>query len=110
MYGAERHQRPVRADQDAYLRASAGLLGVAPGQAVAATKQYLSYYFLPSQEKADLEGANGSTLTSPTVQAYIKTATFDKAQGRITSVPSAATLASHVGPTFALDAVAGHCS
>jgi hypothetical protein len=44
------------------------------------------------------------------VQAYIKTATFDKAQGRITSVPSAATLASHVDPTFALNAVAGHCS
>ena len=97
-------------DQDAYFRSSAGLLGVAPGQAVAATKQYLSYYFLPNQEKAELEGANGSTLSSPTVQAYIKTATFDKAQGRITSVPSAATLASHVDPTFALNAVAGHCS
>jgi len=97
-------------DQDAYFRASAGLLGVAPAQAVQATKQYLSYYFLPSQEKAELEGANGSTLSSPTVQAYIKTATFDKAQGRITAVPSAATLASHVDPTFALNALAGHCS
>jgi len=97
-------------DQDTYFRASAGLLGVAPAQAVQATKQYLTYYFLPSQEKAELEGANGSTQSSPTVQAYIKTATFDKAQGRITSVPSAAMLASHVDPTFALNAIAGHCS
>jgi taurine transport system substrate-binding protein len=97
-------------DQDTYFKASAGLLGVAPNQAVQATKEYISYYFLPSQEKAELEGANGSVQSSPTVQAYIKTATFDKAQGRITSVPSAATLASHVDPTFALNALAGHCS
>jgi taurine transport system substrate-binding protein len=97
-------------DQDTYFRASAGLLGVAANQAVQATKEYISYYFLPSQEKAELEGTNGSIQSSPTVQAYIKTATFDKAQGRITSVPSAATLASHVDPTFALNALAGHCS
>jgi taurine transport system substrate-binding protein len=97
-------------DQDAYFRASAGLLGVPPAQVVQATKRYISYYFLPSQEKAELEGPNGSTQSSPTVQAYIKTATFDKAQGRITSVPSAATLASHVDPIFALNALAGHCS
>jgi taurine transport system substrate-binding protein len=97
-------------DQDTYFRSSAGLLGVAPNQAVQATKEYISYYFSPSQEKTELEGANGSIEPGPTVQAYIKTATFDKAQGRITSVPSAATLASHVDPTFAVNALAGHCS
>lgn len=97
-------------DQDTYFRASAGLLGVAPADAVQATKPYLSYYFRPSQEKAELEGPNGSTASSPTVLAYIKTARFDKSQGRISSVPSAAKLASHVDPTFALNAVAGHCS
>lgn len=96
--------------QDAYFRSSAGLLGVAPGLAVQATKQYLTYYITPSQEKAELVGPDGSALSSPTVQAYIKTATFDKAQGRITSVPSAATLASHVDPTFAENALAGHCA
>ena len=97
-------------DQDNYFRSSAGLLGVAPAQAVQATKEYLSYYFLPGQEKAELEGTGGSIQSSPTVQAYVKTATFDKAEGRITSVPSSATLASHVDPTFALNAISGHCS
>jgi taurine transport system substrate-binding protein len=97
-------------DQDTYFRSSAGLLGVAPNQAVQATKEYISYYFSPGQEKTELEGANGAIASGPTVQAYIKTATFDKAQGRITSVPSAATLASHVDPTFAVNALAGHCS
>jgi NitT/TauT family transport system substrate-binding protein len=96
--------------QNKYFKDSAGLLGVAPNQAVQATKQYLSYYIQPSQEKHWLEGANGSTATSPTVVAYEATGAFDLAQGRITSVPSTSELASHIDPKFALNAVAGHCS
>jgi taurine transport system substrate-binding protein len=96
--------------QNSYFKRSAALLGVAANQAVAATKEYLAYYITPAQEKHWLVGANGTALTSPTVVAYTRTADFDLAQGRITSVPSPATLASHVIARFALYAAAGHCS
>lgn len=97
-------------NQDSYFKRSAALLGVASNQAVAATKEYLAYYITPAQEKHWLVGANGTALTSPTVVAYARTAAFDLKQGRITSVPSSATLASHVVAKFALNAAAGHCS
>jgi taurine transport system substrate-binding protein len=97
-------------NQDSYFKRSAALLGVAANQAVAATKEYLAYYITPNQEKHWLLGSNGTALTSPTVVAYTRTANFDLAQGRITSVPSPATLASHVIAKFALNAAAGHCS
>ena len=96
--------------RDKYFKDSSNLLGVPPAQAVQATQQYLSYYITPSQQKHWLEGANGTTATSPTVVAYETTAKFDQAQGRITSVPSTAELAAHIVPKFALNAVAGHCS
>jgi taurine transport system substrate-binding protein len=97
-------------NQDSYFKRSAALLGVAANQAVAATREYLAYYITPAQEKHWLVGANGTALTSPTVVAYTRTAAFDLKQGRITSVPSPSTLASHVVAKFALNAAAGNCS
>jgi taurine transport system substrate-binding protein len=92
-----------------YSAKSAGLLGVSAADAVQATDQYLSFYIPNSQQKHWLEGKNGSPASSPTVKAYVDTGKFDVAQGRITSAPSAALLASHIIPKFALNALAGHC-
>jgi taurine transport system substrate-binding protein len=92
-----------------YSAKSAGLLGVSASQAVQATDQYLTFYIPNSKQKSWLEGPNGKTASSPTVKAYVDTGKFDVAQGRITSAPSAALLASHIVPKFAINALAGHC-
>ncbi len=96
-------------DASKYFEASAKMLGVPVKTAVTAGKALVSYYITPSQEKAWLEGANGSTATGKLTTDYLKTASFDLASGRITSIPSKSVVASHIDPTFALYALAGHC-
>jgi taurine transport system substrate-binding protein len=89
-----------------YFTDSAKLLGVPASQAVSATAAYLPYYIPLSQELHWLSGGSGS----PILSSYEKTATFDKQQGRIQSIPSDATLAAHINDTFAKNALAGKCS
>jgi NitT/TauT family transport system substrate-binding protein len=89
-----------------YFSDSAKLLGVPANQAVSATSAYLPYYIPINQELHWLSGGSGS----PILASYEKTATFDKQQGRIQSVPSSATLAAHINDTFAKNALAGRCS
>jgi taurine transport system substrate-binding protein len=91
-----------------YLTATAKVQGVTgnPNQIVAATKGYP--FIPPSQQLYWL----GSTLHDPTsrvVQAYQQTGKFLVSQGRLTSVPSAAQIASHIDTTFIKKAVAGGC-
>lgn len=88
-----------------YFSGSAKLLGVPASQAVSATEAYVPYYIPISNELHWLSGG----ASSPILTSYEKTATFDKAQGRIPSVPSATTLAAHIDPTFAQKAIAGKC-
>jgi taurine transport system substrate-binding protein len=92
-------------DNKTYFADSSKLLGVPASQAVSATAAYLPYYIPISQELHWLSGG----ANSPILSSYEKTATFDKQQGRIPSVPSAATLASHIDSTFATNALAGKC-
>jgi taurine transport system substrate-binding protein len=89
-----------------YFSDSAKLLGVPASQAVSATSAYLPYYIPINQELHWLSGGSGS----PILSSYEKTATFDKQQGRIQSVPSSSTLAAHINDTFAKNALAGKCS
>ncbi len=93
-------------DQKTYFSDSAKLLGVPADQAVSATSAYMPYYIPLNQELHWLSGG----ANSPILASYEKTATFDKQQGRIQSVPSSATLASHINDTFAKNALAGKCS
>lgn len=93
-----------------YFAASAKMLGVPVATAVSSGKSTSSYYVTPHQERSWLEGPNGSPETGKLTTAFLKTAKFDQASGRITSIPTRAELASHIDPTFALHALAGHCS
>ncbi len=97
-------------DSSHYFKASARLLGVPVATAVTAGEASVSYYITPSQEKAWLEGANGSTETGKLTSDYLTTAKFDLSSGRIKAIPTKAEVASHVDPSFALNALAGHCS
>lgn len=92
-------------NQDTYFSDSAKLLGVPANEAVSATASYLPYYIPTSQELHWLSGG----ADSPILSSYIKTAAFDKAQGRITTVPSSAELAAHIDSTFAQNALDGQC-
>ena len=89
-----------------YLAASSAAQGVPGNQIVAATK---GYPFIPASEQLYWLGATPHDPTSRIVQAYQQTAKFLVAQGRITSVPSAAQIAAHIDITFIKKALAGGC-
>jgi NitT/TauT family transport system substrate-binding protein len=93
------------ANNKTYFSDSAKLLGVPASEAVSSTAAYLPYYIPISQELHWLGGG----ANSPILASYTKTAIFDKQQGRIPSVPTAATLAAHINSTFAANALAGKC-
>lgn len=92
-------------DNKKYFASSAKLLGVSAADAVAATETYVPYFITVGDELHWLQGGT----SSPLVASYVKTAQFDKAQGDISTVPSAATFAAHVDPTFAENAIKGKC-
>jgi taurine transport system substrate-binding protein len=89
-----------------YLTQSAKVQGVPGNLIVTATK---SYPFIPLSQQLYWLGAPGDT-TSPIVKAYVLTAKFLVGQGRLTSAPSAAVLATHIDSTFVRKALAGGCS
>ena len=89
-----------------YLAASSAAQGVPGSQIVAATK---GYPFIPASEQLYWLGSTLHDPTSRIVAAYQQTAKFLVAQGRITSVPSAAQIAAHVDTTFIKKALAGGC-
>ncbi len=90
-----------------YLAASSAVQGVPGDQIVAATKDYP--FILPQDQLYWL----GSSLHDPSsriVQAYVQTGQFLVGQGRLTSAPTAAQIASHIDNTFIKKALAGGCS
>jgi taurine transport system substrate-binding protein len=90
-----------------YLSKTARVQGVPANQVVAATKSYP--FIPPSQQLYWL----GSTLHDPgsrIVQAYQQTAKFLFTQGRLSSVPSAAQIASHIDISFITKALSGGCT
>ena len=82
---------------DTYLAQAAGVQGVPASQIEAATK---ANPFIPLSQELYWLGSTPGDTTSPIVKAYRLTGQFLVGQGRVTSVPSAATLAAHVDPTF----------
>jgi ABC-type taurine transport system substrate-binding protein len=89
-----------------YLTASAHVQGVPGPEIVAATRNYP--FILPSQQLYWLGSAPGDT-GSRIVRAYQQTARFLVGQGRLSTVPSAAQIASHIDVTFIKKALAGGC-
>lgn len=93
---------------DKYLTEAAGVQGVPANLVVTATKAYYPEIIPVDQQLYWL----GSTLHDPTsrlVKAYGLTAKFLIGQGRLTTVPSAAQIASHVNISFLQKALAGGC-
>ena len=91
---------------DTYLAQSAGVQGVPASQIEPATK---AYPFIPLSQQLYWLGAQPGDTTSPLVKAYQLTGQFLIGQGRLTAVPSAATIAAHIDPTFVKKALSGGC-
>jgi ABC-type taurine transport system substrate-binding protein len=89
-----------------YLAQAAGVQGVPTSEIESATK---ANPFIPLSQQLYWLGATPGDTTSPLVKAYQLTGQFLLGQGRVTSVPSAATLAAHVDPTFVKKALSGGC-
>jgi NitT/TauT family transport system substrate-binding protein len=89
-----------------YLAQSAGVQGVAGNLIVAATK---AYPFIPLSQQLYWLGSATNDLGSRIVKAYVQTGQFLVQQGRLSTVPSAATVAAHVDPAFIKNALSGGC-
>jgi taurine transport system substrate-binding protein len=90
-----------------YLAASSAVQGVPGDQIVAATKDYP---FILPQDQLYWLGSGLHDPSSRIVQAYVQTGKFLVDQGRLTSAPTAAQIASHIDNTFIKKALAGGCS
>lgn len=89
-----------------YLAQSAKVQGVPGKLIVSATR---SYPFIPLSQQLHWLGATPGDTGSPIVQAYVQTGKFLVGQGRLTTAPTAAVLATHVDSTFVRKALAGDC-
>ena len=90
-----------------YLAQSAKVQGVPGNLIVSATK---AYPFIPLSQQLHWLGSTPGDASSPIVKAYELTAKFLVGQGRLTSAPSSAVLATHVDSSFVKKALAGGCS
>jgi NitT/TauT family transport system substrate-binding protein len=90
-----------------YLTQSAKVQGVPGSLIVSATK---SYPFIPLSQQLYWLGSTPGDAASPIVKAYGLTARFLVGQGRLSTVPSAAALATHVDSAFVKKALAGGCT
>jgi NitT/TauT family transport system substrate-binding protein len=89
-----------------YLAQAAGVQGVPANQIEPATK---AYPFIPLSQQLYWLGSTADDTASPIVKAYQQTGQFLVGQGRLTSAPSAAQIATHIDPTFVKKALAGDC-
>jgi NitT/TauT family transport system substrate-binding protein len=92
-----------------YLAATAKVQGVPASQASALVATTNGYPFIPPSQQLFWLGSTLHDPTSRIVKAYQQTGTFLVAQGRLTSAPSAAQIASHIDITFIKKALAGGC-
>ena len=90
-----------------YLAGTARVQGASGDQIVAATR---SYPFIPPSQQLYWLGSTLHDPASRIVQAYQQTAQFLVAQGRLSSVPSAAQIAAHIDITFITKALSGGCT
>ncbi len=92
-----------------YLTASAKVQGVPASQAATIVTATKGYPFIPPSQQLYWLGSTLHDPASRIVRAYQQTATFLVAQGRLTSVPSAAQIAQHIDITFIKKALSGGC-
>ena len=79
---------------------------VPANQIESATK---AYPFIPLSQQTYWLGSTAGDTSSPIVKAYQQTGQFLVKQGRLTSAPSAAQIATHIDPTFVKKALSGGC-
>jgi taurine transport system substrate-binding protein len=92
-----------------YLAAAAKVQGVLASQAATLVATTKGYPFIPPSQQLFWLGSTLHDPTSRIVKAYQQTGTFLVSQGRLTSAPSAAQIASHIDITFIKKALAGGC-
>jgi taurine transport system substrate-binding protein len=93
-------------DAARYLAATAKVQGASGGQIVAATH---GYPFIPASQQLYWLGSAPDDVHSPIVSAYVQTGQFLVSQGRLTSAPTAAQIATHIDPSFIKKALTGAC-
>lgn len=93
---------------DKYLTEAAGVQGVPANLVVTATKAYYPE-IIPVDQQLYWLGSTPHDPNSRLVKAYQLTAKFLIGQGRLTTIPSAAQIASHVDTSFLQKALAGGC-
>ena len=92
-----------------YLTATAKVQGVPASQAATLVATTKGYPFIPPSQQLFWLGSTLHDPNSRIVKAYQQTGTFLVSQGRLTSAPSAAQIASHIDITFIKKALAGGC-
>jgi ABC-type taurine transport system substrate-binding protein len=92
-----------------YLTATAKVQGVPASQAATLVATTKGYPFIPPSQQLFWLGSTLHDPASRIVKAYQQTGTFLVSQGRLTSAPSAAQIASHIDITFIKKALAGGC-
>ena len=90
-----------------YLAQSAKVQGVPGNLIVSATR---NFPFIPLSQQLYWLGSTPNDTSSPIVKAYAQTGQFLVGQGRLTTAPTAAVLATHIDSSFVKNALAGGCS
>jgi taurine transport system substrate-binding protein len=84
------------------------LVGATPAQAVAATK--IIPYVTAKKELSWFQSPGGTAADGQMFKAYTLTGAFLKQQGRVTTVPTAAQITSHLDSSYVVQAVKDHCA
>jgi taurine transport system substrate-binding protein len=90
-----------------FISQASKLVGSTPAQAVAATK--IIPYVTAKQELSWFQSPGGTAADGEMFKAYTLTGAFLKAQGRVTAVPTAAQITSHLDSSYVVQAVKDHC-
>jgi taurine transport system substrate-binding protein len=83
------------------------LVGSTPAQAVAATK--IIPYVTAKKELSWFQSPGGTAADGEMFKAYTLTGAFLKQQGRVSTVPTAAQITSHLDSSYVVQAVKDHC-
>ena len=92
---------------DKYIANGAKLVGATDADALAATK--IIPFVSASDELSWFQSSGGTVSDGRMAKAYALTAQFLKDQGRVTSVPTAAQIASHLDSSYVQQAIKDHC-
>ena len=93
-------------DGSTYITNGSKLVGATPTVAIAATK---GLPFVSTADQLTWFGTSKDASTSQLAKSYVLTGQFLKQQGRVTSVPTAAQIGSHIDPSYVQQAVKDGC-